>query len=60
MENRIYPRQGTDADLFERLSEYISYFDKDWTKNIEGATDEEIEKICWKAMVVKDLGLMMV
>ncbi len=44
MKDRVFPRQGTDKDLFERLSEYISYFDKNWKDKIEGASDEEIEK----------------
>lgn len=44
MKDRIFPREGTDKDLFERLNEYISYFDKNWTNRVEGATDEEIEK----------------
>lgn len=45
MKERIFPRKGTNKDLFERLVEYISYFDKDWINKIEGATDKEIEKL---------------
>ena len=45
MKERIYPRKGTNKDLFERLVEYISYFDKEWINKIEGATDEEIEEL---------------
>jgi len=36
------PAQGTPDNLFERLSEYISAFDKTWITEIEPASQEQI------------------
>ena len=43
MINRVFPKEGTDKDLFQRFNEYISYFDKNWINKIEGLTDKEIK-----------------
>jgi len=37
-----YPRMGTDDDLFCRLTEYISLFDKGWIDRIKPASKEQI------------------
>ena len=40
-----FPRQGNNEDLFQRLSEYISFFDKSWVNRIKPASQESIERL---------------
>jgi len=40
-----YPPEGTDADLFQRLSDYITAFDADWCNRIKPASQEQISKL---------------
>jgi len=51
--NVPFPREGTDANLFERLSEYISVFNGNWIRRIEPATQEQINRLK-QASVIKE------
>jgi len=45
IKNSRIPLAGTYTDLYERLSNYISRFDKNWINEIKGAKKEDIDTL---------------
>lgn len=54
----LVPRPGSAKTLFERLSEYISPYDADWSTRVRGCSDSEIVRYAVLAGVGDSVDLL--